>query len=684
MYVSQNYNSKIINKYTFSLLFIEALSVEISNANQKALIISVYRPPKTDIKLFIDKLAETINKAQKSYIEIIITGDFNINLMNYDSDNNVSEFLNTLASRSVTPVISKATRVSDSSATIIDNIFVSNPVNFTSGVLVTDISDHFPIFIVKHSFFIRQNIDQKVNISYRIINESTINNLCETLESHDFSTIIDSENCSASIDNLTKLINDSYQLCCPKINKTISYKNFTKPWIDDQIVKLIKLRQNYYILYCKKLISKEHYCKFRNYVTFKIRSAKKKYYEQVFNSVKNDIKKTWKIINNLLNSKRKKQITIQKVVENGVTYVDPYNMSNVFNDYFVNVGRNIAESVKCNPDDHRKFLPEINQQNSFFFKPIRPKEVYDIINSMKNKPTNIDTFSIKILKSVNHIISEPLADIINTSFSSKIFPDSLKEARVTPIFKEGDKCKINNYRPISVLPIFSKILEKAAYRQLYQYLETNSILIHNQFGFRRNKSTTQAIMNLTQYLYSNIDSGKIIFSMFLDFRKAFDSVNHQILLSKLNSYGVRGHALEWFSSYLGDRKQHVNINNTPSDVKFIKYGVPQGSILGPLLFLIFINDISNCTNFFKFILYADDSTLSTCIDTKNSQNHSSIINIELQKVYEWLNANCIAINEDKTKYMLFSYNKNISLPLLSRLQTFKSPPFLQSSLFLHP
>ena len=276
----------------------------------------------------------------------------------------------------------------------------------------------------------------------------------------------------------------------------------------------------------------------------------------------------------------------------------------------------------------------------------------------------VTIFARVYTRSNRNIISHPLAIIINKSLELGYFPNSLKKACVTPIFKEGDKTDINNYRPISVLPTFSKIYEKIVYKQLYEYLERNSYLDNNQYGFRANRSTSHAILNLLQYTYQNLDSSKIVFSLFLDFRKAFDSVNHKILLSKLKIYGIRGIALDWFCSYLSERSQYVFINGSRSSVKKIEYGVPQGSILGPLLFLIFINDITKSSKLFNYILYADDSTLSTCFSEDELGSHSNLINEELKRVYKWLCANKIAINETKTKYMIFTYNKNITMPLI--------------------
>ena len=664
MYISETYDTKFIKQSSISLSFIETLFVEIHKDNLKILVATIYKPPKCDDAKFIDKLTELLSiSSKKNYNEIIITGDFNFDLLKYDKDNNVMKFLNSLTSQSLIPTISKPTRINDKSASLIDNIFMSNPSNLTAGIIVTDISDHFPVFVLKNSVFLNQNCNETFNIKYRLINEITLQNLHNELEPCDFSTIIDPNNCSLSIQNLTDVLDTAFKNCCPLKIKTVSYKDIKKPWITKEIIKLIKQRQNNYVLYSKNLITKKEYSKFRNYVTMKIRKAKIEYYDHKFKSIKNDIKQTWRAINNVINPKANKITAVKKISENNVTYVNPKEISNLFNNFFVNIGRKIAESVERNPQDHLQFLNHVNQPQSFFFQPVSPTEVGNIINSLKNKSSDINTMPIKILKTIKNIISFPLSEIINNSFTSGEFPDPLKVARVTPIFKEGDKSKLSNYRPISVLPPLSKIFEKIAHNQLYKYLERHKILDPNQYGFRSKKSTTQAILNFMQYLFSNIDSGKIIFSIFLDFRKAFDTVDHRILLSKLNTYGIRGLALDWFGSYLSNRKQHVFINNSDSKHKFINYGVPQGSILGPLLFLVFINDISQSSNLFKYILYADDSTLSTCVDNLNNLHRSAaIINSELNKVYLWLKANSITINEDKTKYMLFSYNKNISLP----------------------
>ena len=235
-------------------------------------------------------------------------------------------------------------------------------------------------------------------------------------------------------------------------------------------------------------------------------------------------------------------------------------------------------------------------------------------------------------------------------------------AKVVPIYKQGEISLIKNYRPISILNILSKIFEKLIHRRLYTYLNDNTILNENQFGFRENRSTSQAVLNYFHYVYDRLDNGELVFSIFLDFSKAFDCVSHDVLLHKLSHYGIRGVALDWFKSYLSNRRQYVSIDETVSNSLEIKQGVPQGSVLGPLLFLIYINDFPNISNKFKFTLFADDSTLSCAIPRDNILDARESINANLTYVHDWLCVNKLAINADKTKYIIFSYNNCYILP----------------------
>ena len=241
-------------------------------------------------------------------------------------------------------------------------------------------------------------------------------------------------------------------------------------------------------------------------------------------------------------------------------------------------------------------------------------------------------------------------------------PDELKVARVIPIFKGEDEQLVQNYRPISVLPFFSKNFEKIIATCVIDFLDDNKVFYKRQFG--KNHSTSHAIITLVERVSKALDTGKYVVGVFLDLKKAFDTVDHNILLSKLKLYGIRGSTHSWFKSYLSNRKQYVEYNNFKSDTKTITHGVPQGSILGPLLFIIYMNDFSRSSDLLFSILFADDT--SVFIEGKNFENISKILNTELEKVNMWLKANKLTINTKKTHYIMFhrtriKHNTNIKI-----------------------
>ena len=306
--------------------------------------------------------------------------------------------------------------------------------------------------------------------------------------------------------------------------------------------------------------------------------------------------------------------------------MDYIEIANCLNNYFSNIASQVDSSIPTGVGNPMNYLKG-NFPNSFVFSPVNASDVNSITLSMKNKTCDIQSVPVSILKRVSPIISPVLASIMNKSIFSGIFPTSLKIAKVIPLHKKGPKNEQSNYRPISILPIYSKVMEKVIYGQVYKYLLKFSILSEDQFGFRSQRSTSLAILHFLHFLYPSLDDGNCVLSIFLDFSKAFDCVSHPILLSKLHHYGFRGFILEWFRSYLSGRKQYVSFGGVTSNLCDINYGVPQGSVLGPLLFLIFINDISNASNKFKYTIFADDSTLSYSFDPRSelAESHEVII-----------------------------------------------------------
>ena len=341
---------------------------------------------------------------------------------------------------------------------------------------------------------------------------------------------------------------------------------------------------------------------------------------------------------------------------NGKIVDEPIDIANSFNDFFVNVGPETEKTVPKVPNKSpSQFLKNRNQLD-FIIAHISANEIVDIIAALPKKSIGPHSIPINFLKIVADIVAIPLCRIINLSFSKGIFPEMLKISKVIALFKAGSAEELNNYRPISLLPIFDKIIEKVMHKQLYTFLEVNNIIFKNQFGFRKKCSTAHSLIEITEKIKCSIDSSKFGCGIFIDLKKAFDTVNHQILLQKLEHYGIRGSILKWFESYLTNRKQYVFYNGVSSDVKVISCGVPQGSVLGPLLFLLYINDLPNISEKLEFFLFADDTNIY--FESHDLKLLEKTVNQELKKLSLWLNVNRLALNVAKTNFVIFrSYQK---------------------------
>jgi hypothetical protein len=325
------------------------------------------------------------------------------------------------------------------------------------------------------------------------------------------------------------------------------------------------------------------------------------------------------------------------------------------------VGPSLSRKIKNNDNiQYSKFLTK-QILTSFHFRLLDESDVLKIVKSLRTKTScGEDGISVKLLKFISPILAKTLSIIINQSLITGIFPDKLKIAKVFPLYKKEDPLLVDNYRPISLLPSISKVFEKAVYNQLYKYFTDNGLFYKKQFGFRLNHSTELAAVTLADKLLTDLDNGKYPISIFMDLSKAFDTLDHDILLHKLSYYGIRGTELKWFQSYLCNRNQFVEIDDVKSDLKSLHTGVPQGSILGPLLFLIYMNDIPESSLIFDFILYADDTTLSSAAHIKlpsDVKNTETKINKELSNVYNWLAANKLSLNVKKTKFICFHTTK---------------------------
>ena len=298
---------------------------------------------------------------------------------------------------------------------------------------------------------------------------------------------------------------------------------------------------------------------------------------------------------------------------------------------------------------------------------------FDVTNVIKhfNPKTSVghDGISMKVVKLFSMNLLDCLTQVINQSLSTGIFPDKLKIAKILPIYKKEENNIFDNYRPISLLPTLSKVFERIVYNQLYSYFIQNKLLYFSQHGFRKLHSTETASLEFTDRIIQHLDNGKIPIAIFIDLSKAFDTIDHNILLHKLQYYGVTHNSLLWFKSYLTNRNQYVQFNDTSSSMLNIHTGVPQGSILGPLLFIIYVNDICFASSKFNAILYADDTSLESPLCgfdcSPNNVADVNTINSELTLIYNWFTVNKLSLNSKKTKFMVFHFPQMRNIPKLT-------------------
>ena len=368
----------------------------------------------------------------------------------------------------------------------------------------------------------------------------------------------------------------------------------------------------------------------------------------------NDIRKTWKVLNTITGRVSSRSTISETFMVNRVKSTDKTLIANEFCSYFTTIGKQYAEAIpKSNKGPSHYLGNKPNESTMYLFPHTNAGEISKIIKSFQTKKsTGDDGISRQLLKQLCQSCSSPVALIINVSLDQGIIPDAMKMAKVIPIFKAKIKESFNNYRPISLLSNISKVLEKVVHKRLYSFLTRCDILCDKQYGFRPNRSTIDAVTDLTSDVLSSLDRIDMCLSVYLDLSKAFDTINHKILLNKvLEYYGIRGSTLELFRSYLDRRMQYVCYNGLNSKIKPVEYGVPQGSVLGPLLFILYANDIPQCMSYCRTILFADDTTVYQVGKDPNTMHRQ--VNFDLKTLTDWFKANQLSVNPSKTKSILF-------------------------------
>jgi len=685
IYLDEKVSYRDLNIYgnpdTWDGLFLEITLGDENTESKKIILGNIYRPPRQAV-VGIDTFSNEINSILHIFENtknLVLTGDFNLDLLKCRENTHINDFLEMIMSCGYIPKITLPTRLSERHGTLIDNFFVKIAENFsltTAGIIISHISDHFPYFLCLDYLHISKPKSKKTTVKIVKSSEKAYREIKNELQSEQvkssFRNIL-KENSHLSYDYLNtilvKVLNKHFEVKYVNFNK---YKHKKSKWITDGILKSISYRDTLYRKMKSFRNNELQYERQKSLLTTynkilknSIRIAKKNYYENLFLKYRCDIKNTWNTINSIMCRSKSKKEFPNKFLVNNFYINEEKEIVTEFNKYYVNIGQTLADKIQQPRNKSYKdyLYNEINSR--FEFHEINKETVIKVIDTLKSKTScGFDGMSNKLLKYLKYDLAYPLSLIINQSIRTGIFPDTLKIAKVLPFYKKGNDKLFENYRPVSILPSLSKVFEKVIYAQLYDYFSRNRIFFPSQYGFRKNHSTELAVLEIINKVLIKMDKGEVPINIFLDLSKAFDTLDHKILLEKLNYYGIKNKALDLLESYLTNRLQYVQMNETSSEYLNVTCGVPQGSILGPLLFIIYMNDIYLATEIFSLVLYADDTTLMTSISAGLNKSETDL-NLDLKNINDWLSLNKLSLNTDKTKAMIHhARQKSVTYPNL--------------------
>ena len=622
----------------------------------KDLIGVIYRPnsqPKADIDIFISTLNDILEIINDEKKKMTLMGDFNIDLLSYTKHEKTNTFIDSIFSSGFIPQITKPTRITQSSATLIDHIYTNeispDPIN---GIITNDVADHCGIFHMRKSK--TKQTESNTQIKKRFYSETNIEYFREILNDTDF-TFVNQYNCpNEAYNHFIMKYKEAFDKAFPeKLIQPNKRYIAREPWVSREILEASKRKRKLLNLKNKRPSPEnlQNYIQFRNEFNHKKRRLKFEYFRDKLNENKHSMKNTWNIIKTALNKQNDKSNFPHSFEIDGKQVTNPLSIATSFNKYYTDIGKITSQNV---PKSNRKYTDYLKNPNinSIFIEPVDEHMISEIVNKLKPKlSSGHDHIPTKILKqSIDKVIA-PVTYIINISLMAGIFPDALKLAKVVPIYKSSKKNELRSYRPVSILPAFSKIFEKIMNNKLTSFFDSQNLFYPHQYGFRSKHSTVHPILHLlnTCAEANNSRSKSLTMSIMCDLSKAFDVISHDILIKKLDYYGIRGLAKNWLISYLSNRKQFVDFSNNLSDPIEIEYGVPQGSILGPLLYLIYVNDIGTCTNGHIYS-FADDTTLVISDEKPDVLFQKS--NIAVDKLYNWFCANGLSLNPQKTKYII--------------------------------
>lgn len=613
--------------FEFSLVYCSSLNIYI---------LCLYRSPAGDVDIFLSR-AEILLSQLPLMSSILLCGDVNLNFLDV-SDNHVQMWGGLLRSFGLDMFVEDPTRITSHSATILDYLCCNLPrERVECQVISAGLSDHEAIYC---SVKIEGRTCSKSKRKGRLFTKQNFQKFAQSSQAINWADIMLSVNPLYTFHKvLVNCFNTSFPI------RTLKEKK-RKPWITKGLrVSSGNMRCLHYLrkYYINDVLFVSYFNTYRSIYRQAIRLAKQTYYRDRLSGSDNGQRESWRIVNELRG----------KCKCNSNTSVSDLS-SNELNDYYCSVASNIYEQLPS-PLDFKEFLKDVHNPNTFFMAPTCTDEIWEVFSEIrKANASGWDDVSIKILRNLPDAALLTLSESINLSFERGEFPSFLKLAIVVPLYKGGDAEEPASYRPIALLPTLAKVIEKIVKRRISAFIENNKILNKVQFGFQAGLNTGDAIFSFLESLYLKLNNHDSAAAVFCDLSKAFDCVDHKILLQKLELYGFRGITNSWFGSYLAGRQQRVLFGDQLSGRLSVNSGVPQGSVLGPLLFLLYINDLSHLNISGEFTLFADDATILW--HGKNGRELTDVINYDLIFIKQWCDSNNLSLNIKKTCIMSFKCN----------------------------
>ena len=635
----------------------ETLWVEIKRKKSKSVYVcAVYRPPVKGQNLDVVEryksfLMSCVDKLPKNS-EIFILGDFNCNML---QQNRLSGIIKDLCkARGLSQLVEVPTRITETSSTLIDLILSNSDHAMDCQVHDIGLSDHCFISIKRGELKVER---QPKFIESRSFKNFSPETFLERLGNHDWTNVMSETNVDVAAEAFNENVLQVLNTLAPVTRKRVRESN--PQWVTEELLSSIKRRD-----YLKKIASRSkneddwvNFKQQRNFVINLKNRLKKQYFQNVIDENKDDSKKLWKTLNSLIPNDKKSNTTPHFITNEGKEITDKKQIAEAFNKFFSTVGSKLAAAFTFSETSH---ISPKSIQDEFFFHSVSLSTVSKIISGLDNgKATGLDGICVKSLKAGSPILAYYLTHIYNLSLRTGVVPKCWKRKRVTPIFKKGDADDVSNYRPISILPIPMKVFEKIVHFQVSEFLEKNNIISEFQSGFRNKHSTDTAVSCVADYVLGEVAKKNYVGAVLVDLKKAFDTVDHVILLKKLFCYGIRDVPFDWFESYLNDREQCSMVDDCKSSFMFEgKYGVPQGSVLGPLLFLLYINDIFDCVHSTTFChLYADDTVIIQ--SAKNPEALKAGLEMQLEYLSAWFYCNKLSVNTSKTEVIFFGRKQKV-------------------------